>query len=297
MNNFRIALIFALGMLVFGCSGSNKKPEESMTQGHARFGVADAAFDVARLLADDFETIYNAAFIDLFRFSDRDLIDSLLSQRTEQIILDRRLEPAETLAFHNAGLHLYQYPVAYYPLYLLIPKSIDSVSALDSTQLRGALTGVVTNWKSLRGADQALHVYIPQPGDAGWTAMTDYFGQLDSIVATACPTASAMLDSAGDDPGALLIYDKPIADLLNSYKALAFQRDDRPIWPNVKSILDSVSFYPFHLTLTYVTTKDKMDVAAGYLTYCVGNAGQRRMMDALTYRPAAVPVHVVFKKQ
>jgi ABC-type sulfate transport system substrate-binding protein len=44
--------------------------------------------------------------------------------------------------------------------------------------------------------------------------------------------------------------------------------------------------------LTYATTRNKVDGAAGFLTFLMSNTGQREYMN-LGYRPAAVPVRIV----
>ncbi|MFZ5434656.1 MAG: substrate-binding domain-containing protein [Calditrichota bacterium] len=286
-----LVAILLITMVLAGCG--KKKPQESMTAGHARIGAADAVFEVAWFLSREFQAGNQAAFIDIFRDTDQNLVNSLLNKESEEVFLDRALTPAETLALDNAGLKRYSYPIAYYPVYWIVDMT-NPVSVIDSAHLRGVLTGKITNWRELGGADLPINVYLPLPGEGAMQSLVDFFGVLDSLQAAAiCSTMSAMLDSARGDDGALLLYSKPIIEL--PYKALWFQRGEEQVRPNVKTILDEVS-YPFRLDITYVTTHNKMDVAAGYLTFAVGNLGQRRIMDALKYRPASVPVRVVKMK-
>lgn len=277
-------------LFVTGCGP--RKPRESMSAGHARIGAADGVFELASFLSREFQGANPAAFIDIYRAPARQLLDSLLNDRCEEIILDRSLSRSESLSFKNAGLKLYTYPVAYYPVFLLVARD-NPVSALDSTALRRILDGSLTDWSAVGGARMPINVYLPPPGEGAWVALFEYFGAIDSVTAVACSTSQAMLDSARDDPGALLVYSKPLDEL--PYKPLHFVRDGAEISANVKTILDSAS-YPFRLDITYITTHMKMDVAAGYLTFAVSNIGQRRLMDALRYRPASVPVRVIRMK-
>jgi hypothetical protein len=288
-----VILLLLAALLAYGCGGGKgKRPQGSLTAGHVLIGAADGARDVAGLLARGFEAQYDDAFVDIYRLPSRQLVDSLLSERTVQIFLDRKPLPAETAAFAQAKLKLYTYPVAYYPVYLLVPKSNPRTS-MDSATFRDILTGKISNWKSLGGDNLPLTLYLPLPGEGAWQSLMAYYGTLDSVTAVACPTMTAMLDSAKDRPGALLVYAQPFDEAV--YRNLDFERDGNRIDANVKTILDSPA-YPFHLTLTYVTTHQTEDVAAGYLTYSTGNLGQRLLMEQLKYRPAAVPVRVVFKK-
>jgi phosphate transport system substrate-binding protein len=293
MKIFRVSLLIALASLLWAGCGP-KKPQASMTEGHAVIGVSDAVFDFGRYLANAFETTYNTAFVDLKPYPDEMLVDSLLNERTDQILLDRGLVPAETTAFHQANLKLYSYKIAYNPVFLLVPKS-NPVTRIDSAGLRGVLTGSIRNWSQLGGPDERLRLFLPIPGEGAWVSLLHYYGKLDSITAIACSTSAAMLDSARNDPGAMLAYSKPI-DSLRTYKALYFHRDDQDISPNYKTILDTVS-YPFKLDITYLTTHQKEDAAAGFLTYISGNVGQRRIGGELKYRPAAIPVRFVKQTQ
>jgi hypothetical protein len=291
----RIGILLA-GLVVISWTlaacGPVKKPENSMTSGHGKVGTSDAVRDFTRLMADRFEATYPGAFIDIFPYSNKDLIDSLLSERTEQILLDRTMSPAETLAFHKNSLNLFRYPVAYFPVFLLAPKA-DSVRSIDSASFRAVLSGRITNWKDLGGPDEDLHLYMPAPREGAWEALMGYFGPLDSVTAIICPSQAIMLDSAKTDPGALLVYSRPI-DALKSYRALKFRRGNSEYYPDAETIL-TPGGYPFRLDITYVTTHRKEDTAAGFLTFLCGNLGQRTLMEALKYRPAAVPVKIVRK--
>ncbi|HEY3294683.1 MAG TPA: substrate-binding domain-containing protein [bacterium] len=290
MKILRFSLLAGALALLFAVGCGPKKTVPGMTEGHGVVFVSDAVFDFARYLANAFETTYNNAFVDLKPYPGIMSVDSLLNERTDQILLDRGLMPAESAAFSQANLKLYTYKVAYHPVFLLVPKS-NPVAVIDSAALRGVLTGSIRNWKDLGGPDQRLHLYVPSPGEGAWVSLLNYYGKLDSITAIPCSTAATMLDTARSDPGALLAYSKPI-DSLRTHKALDFHRQDEDISPNYKTILDTLS-YPFRLDITYITTHQKEDVAAGYLTYIMGNIGQRRIGGELKYRPAAIPVRFV----
>jgi len=289
MRRITVGLIV---LSLIGCGSPSKRaPEESMTAGHATIGTSDAIFALTWKLSAAFQTNSPGAFVDMVRSGNLALVDSLLNERVEEIFLDRPLLPAETLAFRNAGLKLHTYPVAFYPVYLLVARD-NPVQNLDSVKLRRVLTGEITNWKELGGEDRALALYIQLPGEGTFESLANYFSGLDSVAAEPCSTLKAMLEQARGDAGALLAYPLPADDL--PYKRLAFEREGYYIPANVETILEPPT-YPFMLAPTYVTTHNKADVAAGYLTFAVSNTGQREAMR-LGYRPAAVPVRMVRMK-
>ncbi len=280
---FTMALLVAL---TAGCGPD--KPKTGMTAGHAIIGTSDAIFDLGWQISRDFQTGNQAAFVDIVRELNSMLVDSLLNERTEQIFLDRALTPAETLAFHNARLKLYRYDIALFPVYLLVPKT-NPVTVIDSASFRGVLTGVITNWRALGGQDESITLYLPPPGEGAWNSIMNYYGRLDSVSAMVCSTAAQMVELSKADSGALLVFAKPYQAL--PFNRLVFRRVGMDIPANAKTIAEE-PLYPFRLDVTYVTTRNKTDVAAGYLTYAMSNLGQRGIMNA-GYRPASVPVRVV----
>ncbi|RPH96353.1 hypothetical protein EHM69_01425 [candidate division KSB1 bacterium] len=271
---------------IIGCGAP--PPRSTMTSGKAVIGVSEAAYFPAWKLAVAFQATNPKASISFQSRTNRQLVDSLLNERVEEIFLDRALVKAESLAFQRAGLKLYTYPVAFYPVFLLAAEG-NPVSSLDSTKLREILTGTIRNWLALGGDDQSITPYLPLPGEGAFQTIVQYYGELDSMSVRICSTYAQMLDLAKDDEGALLVYSMPIENL--PFKRLAFGRAGYDIPANVKTIFEE-PVYPFRLDITYVTTHNKDDVAAGYLTYAVSNTGQREAMR-LGYRPAAVPVRVV----
>ena len=281
-----IVIIFMAALFVVSCGP--RRPMTTMTAGEATINASDAAFFLAWKLAGAFQDNNPKATIRIRNTDNRSMVDSLLNNRFEEIFLDRAIIPAETLAFRQAKLKLHTYTIAFYPVYLLVAQD-NVVSSLDSAELHGILTGSIDSWRDVGGEDLPLTVYSPLPGEGGFQALVNYYGKLDSANVIACSTSAAILDAGKDDPGALLIYSLPIENL--PYRRLKFERSGYEIPANVETILEEPS-YPFRIELTYVTTHNKDDVAAGYLTFCTSNTGQRLAMR-LGYRPATVPVRIV----
>ncbi len=260
---------------------------ESTTAGHAVIGVSDAAYKMAWQLSDAFRAQYPSAFVDIVREDSRVLLDSLLNGKTEQIFLDRPIARDESLVFKQTNIKLLTYPVAYYPVFLLVSRE-NPVLSLDSASFRGILTGSISNWKQLGGMNEPIRLYVPESREGAMVSVLKFYGGLDSIVAEVCSTATVMLSKAKDDDGVLLVYSQPIEEL--PYRPLRWVVAYEMVYPDVETILEG-PIYPFRLLLTYMTTRSKLDLAAGYLTFLVGNLGQRTFLEA-GYRPAAVPVKI-----
>jgi len=292
MNQFLkyLAVLSILGLMIWSCGP--RAPREGYTVGTALIGTSDAVFDLGASLAQNYQSIHSTAFVSAYRHETRALIDTLISERAEEIFIDRALTPAETLAFAQRELKLYTYRICYYPVYFMVDTVIGAAN-IDSAGLRGVLTGQITNWKELGGRNQAITPFIPLPGTGAWSTIMDYYGELDSLVAVPCSTDSRMLELSMDDPGAFLVYSHPPEELYR-YKRLRWSVGELRIPANVKRILES-PIYPFMMQFTYATTHNKGDVAAGFLTFMMATNGQRFLMER-GYRPAVAPVRVIHTK-
>lgn len=283
----KLCVIMLVLALWAGCK--SKEPEETYTKGSAHIGTSDAVLDIAAYVGYQYGEIHHTAFISFWRHPTQALIDSLLSGRVEEIIIDRALMSAESSAFATHQQKLFTYPVAYYPTYLLVSENL-TVSELDSVGLKRILEGTATNWQEFGGADIPITPYAPLPGEGAWMSLVSYFGELDSVAAVVCSTNARMMELAANDPGALLIYSKKPIDARGFKKLIWFDGEAR-VAANAKTILEEPR-WPFMTTFTYVTTHMKSDVAAGYLTFIVSNDGQKMVMKE-GYRPASVPVRVI----
>ncbi|MFH1010241.1 MAG: hypothetical protein V1784_03285, partial [bacterium] len=145
------------------------------------------------------------------------------------------------------------------------------------------------NWKEVGGPDIACHPYMPLPGEGGWEVCMNYFGLLDTVSAVICSTQADLIKKAEADPGALALLSVPVAK--TNLRKLWWRTGTIEIPPNIKTIVDEPR-YPFKIIITYITNRQKQDVAAGFLTFIVSNAGQRVVADE-GYRPATIPVRIV----
>ena len=286
-RNLCSVVVAMLSILWFaGCGPAQK--ETSPTKGSAFLYASSAAEDLGVELAERFESFYPEARVDLASLRTRAAVESLLFGTTEQILLDRPLVKAESLAAAEHSIPIFSYAVASVPLYFGVHPE-NSLHAIDSVALRNFRTGTWDNGKEAGGPDLFCHPYISLPGEGGWEACMNYFGFLDTVIAVICSTHVDLIEKAEADPGALAVVSIPIQK--TSLRKLWWRKGKIEIPPNIKTIVDKPR-YPFSLTITYITDRQKQDVAAGFLTFIVSNAGQKVVADE-GYRPATIPVRIV----
>jgi ABC-type phosphate transport system substrate-binding protein len=285
----RSLLLSALSLvLIAGCGPKQKVQESTPTSGSAFLYVSTATQDLTSQLDKTFEAFYPDARIDIAPLRTRAAVESLLFGRQQQIILDRSLTAAESVAAADHNVPIYPYPLAAVPLYFAVNEK-NTVRAIDSVALRNYLTGEWDSWKEAGGPDIACHPYMPLPGEGGWEAFMNYFGFLDTVIAVVCSTETDLITKAEADPGALAVVSVPIAK--THLTKLWWRTGSIEIPPNIKTIVDEPR-YPFKLTITYITDRQKQDVAAGFLTFIVSNSGQKVVADQ-GYRPMTIPVRIV----
>ncbi|NIO27860.1 MAG: hypothetical protein GTO29_04810 [Candidatus Latescibacteria bacterium] len=268
------------------CSSGEKA--STPTSGSAFIYTSSAVEGLASALGRTFEGYYPAARIDFSSLRTRAAVESLLFGTPQEIFLDRPLVPAESLAAAQNGIPIYEYPVATLPLYFAVHPE-NSVQAIDSVALRKFLTGAWESWSEIGGPNIPCHPYLPLPGEGGWEACMNYFGLLDTVIAVVCTTQTDLLKKAEADPGALAVLALPIKQ--TSLRKLWWRTGSIEIPPNIKTIVEEPR-YPFMLTITYITNRQKKDVAAGFLTFIVSNSGQKVVANA-GYRPATIPVRII----
>jgi len=283
-HNFIIAGLILLAFA--GCAPTEKK--STPTAGSAFIYASSAVEDLGVELAKTFEAFYPTARIDIGQLRARAAVESLLFGKQEEIFLDRPLAQAESLAAAEQRIPIYQYPVAALPLYFAVHPE-NPVRAIDSVGLRNYLTGAWESWQEVGGPDIPCHPYISLPGEGGWEVCMNYYGFLDTVIAVICSTQADLVKKAEADPGALAVLSLPIKKT-NLHK-LWWRTGTIEIPPNIRTIVEEPR-YPFKLTLTYITNRQKQDAAAGFLTFIVSNAGQKVVADE-GYRPVTIPVRIV----
>lgn len=274
-----------LFLLLSACDSSQ---QASTTSGSALIYSSSSLEKLSLALSRTFEAYYPQARIDFASLPSRAAVESLLFGTSQEILLDRTLVPAESLAAAENGIPIYQYSIASLPLYIGVHKE-NSVQAIDSTAFRRFLTGEWNNWKEINGPDLPCHPYLLPPGEGSWEVCKGYFGILDEVIAVICSTTADLIAKAQDDPCALAVVPVPIQE--TNMKKLWWRTGDIEIPPNIKTIAEEPR-YPLALNITYITNRQKMDVAAGFLTFVMSNTGQKTVADAY-YRPASIPVRII----
>jgi phosphate transport system substrate-binding protein len=281
-------ILTAVGLLTTGCVRKERHRQSTPTSGSLVAFAAPAIAPVVQIGADQFNRLYSQANINVYPLESRAIVDSMIQGRTNAAYFDRRLAPPESLAIVQSRKHIYSFLLGItVATWLVHPE--NSVSTIDSLQLRSVLSGSITSWKELGGADDPIHIYLPALGDGAWEELMAFFdGALSNVQAHNSPSDSAVLAQVQNDPLALGLISRQISPS-PQYKKLKWVNPilADPVPANIGTLQEGK--YPFKIGLYYYTIADQTDLASGFLSFLAGNQGQRLIADH-GFLPAMIPV-------
>ena len=248
---------------------------------------------VATIIArgvDDFEQKYTKARINLSRRTCREAVDSLLNNKTEQIVIDRPLTHPESLAFQQSKKQIFLFRLARSPMAFIVNQS-NPIDDLDSLQIAAILTGRFTQWSEVTGTgkDRPIHLYLPSQGEGVWELIQVLFKTPAKIVAEVTPSDSVSMRVANDPDGLGAVT----GNVPEMVKPIGIMFDGKKQRPTLRAVYEGR--YPWVLPIVYVTCKEEIDVGTSFLNYISSNEGQRILANNGVL-PAMVPLHVVDTK-
>ncbi|MCX7835228.1 MAG: substrate-binding domain-containing protein [bacterium] len=278
----KIALISVLSFLLFLISCY---PRRSPFEGAASLPIAPSVYRIMMRCIDDFEIKYPKARINGNREYCRAAVDSLLNGVTEQIVLDRPLTKAESLAFNTKKSKLYVFRIARTPMSFIVNKNNPLVD-LDSFQIAEILTGRKTNWNEIVDYEnQPIRIYLPQPGEGVWELIQVLFKTPEQIVAEIVDSDSIETRVSQDRYG----FGAIVGIASESVKPVGIRFQGAIQRPTLRAVYELR--YPWVVPITYITTKDEIDVATSFLNHISSREGQK-FLSELNTLPAMIPIIV-----
>ncbi len=285
MNWIKNNLLFIVPLLLLSACGPDRHPFE----GTAQLPCAPAVASIIARGVADFESQYPKARINISRRNTRQAIDSLISGKTDQIVIDRPLTQPESLAFKQAKKELLVFRLARSPMAFIVHPS-NKIDDLDSIQIASILTGRFDNWNQVgQGHDRPIRMYLPLQGEGVWELLQVLFKTPSKIVAFVVPSDSIAI-RVSEDPDALGAMTGVIPE---NVKPIGVMFDGKKQRPTLRAIHEGR--YPWVIPIVYITTSEKMDVGTSFLNYISSNMGQRLLANNGVL-PAMVPLKVVDSK-
>jgi phosphate transport system substrate-binding protein len=262
--------------------------EESLTSGSIVIAAEPEVVPLVRATARAFQASYPDASIRVVARSSRDAMGDVFANRADLAVVGREIEQVERQAATEARIDMEAYRWAWDGVAAVVHPS-NPVNQLSLDDLRGVLTGKITRWGELGGADRRIMPVLESPT---WS--------LTQFVARALVSADDTLAAAvlADDDSAVLVTvaRTPFAlgfvsqsSLGSGVKTLALSRATGMSYVGLDA--ESVHDHDYPLTRSYnlVTRTPGRPLSQGFVTFALSEAGQRLVRDSKRV-PASVPV-------
>ncbi|MDW8467080.1 MAG: substrate-binding domain-containing protein [Chloroherpetonaceae bacterium] len=164
----RLLHILLVGLLAWlfvqGCSGSSEDRNETTTEGTLRYAIDESLAPAMEPQRQEFTRIWQSATLIAETLQTRAAVQRLLDRKVRLIVINRDLKPDEVEAFKKLNIQLEKRPVGVDGVCFLVHPE-NPVRQLKLSQLRDILSGAVTNWSQVGGANAPIQLLITSPND------------------------------------------------------------------------------------------------------------------------------------
>src|SRR5258708_5226469 len=136
--------------------------EESLTSGSIVVAAEPEVVPLVRATARAFQASYPDASIRIVARSSRDAMGDVFANRADLAVVGREIEQVERQAATEARIDMEAYRWAWDGVAAVVHPS-NPVNQLSLDDLRGVLTGKITRWNDLGGADRRIVPVLESP--------------------------------------------------------------------------------------------------------------------------------------
>lgn len=192
-------------------------------------------------------------------------LSALKEGKADVAIIARALKPAESEFIAT--------PIAYDAVVLVISPD-NKVDNLTKAQAAGLLSGKVTNWKDVGGADVPVHLFVRGEGKTATKIVEDYLGLSGKFPASAklVEKEKEVLSALKADAGGLGFVS--LAGLNNKDNTSGAKRLSLDgVAPDAASVTSQK--YPLLRPLNAITVGAPTGPAKGFIDFCRSGGGQK----------------------
>lgn len=289
-------LVFVSALLALpGCTPRSSTPvgvEDTQTSGRIRVVAGPELVALMRRETQMFTTTYPQARFEVSEAPSPRAVAALFAADADLVALPRELALEERAAARQGGLELEGYLVGRSALVAVVHEA-NPVQNVSSFELGAMLTGGLTRWSRIGGAELRIMPVLPELGSE--TALAVAHQLLDSATISV-PTRvvasdSSVLDEVRRDRAAIGFVDAAVLPR-PGVRALRVAALDGLTYvrPDAESIHDGR--YPLTRPLHLYMRTAGPKLAGGLITFVTSHDGQRLLHEA-GFVPTAIPVRFV----
>jgi phosphate transport system substrate-binding protein len=267
------------------CDQTPRDPrvDDSPTFGHVAV-LADEAF---KPLLEDQQLVFNSTYpdahVDIHYLPEAELAKAMLADSVRCVFAAFKPGGEQEAYFRTRSLSVHQEPIATDAIAVLVSPQ-NPVTHLTTDQLRGMLTGTITQWP---GTTTPVTVLFDRPGSGVPRTLVDSLlgGQATlSGKVFALNGAQELVERVGADPGAIgFLSFTPISDLddpaCRALRApvrilpIAASDTARAFPPDQGTLKDGS--YPLRRKVNMMVTEGRSGLGTGFASFVAGHKGQR----------------------
>ena len=166
--------------------------------------AAPSAASLATQVADSYTAQHSYVQMKESEDAASEALAAVVAGQADLAIIERPLQPAETLNPVTGQRQLWSWPIARAGIAIIVHSS-NPIASLTMKQLQGAFTGSEADWQALGGAPGPVQLVIREPGSAAGDAFEQGVlqGQRGAGTAIVMPNDQAVADYVSRNPGAI----------------------------------------------------------------------------------------------
>lgn len=302
------SLFILLALLACGCRFFKGDPyRNTPVSGAARIAVDETLRPVVEAEIGVFNAVYGYAEIRVDYLPGNEALRLLLEDSVQLAVVSRRLSPEEISLVNRRKLYPKELRVASDAIALIThPSCRDSI--LSMKQLRGILTGEITNWNQLDPASPSQPIKIlfdhEKSGIVSFLADSVCRGSFSTANAAAMACSREVIEYSAAHPGVIGFIgsswisnrnDSLHASFHKRIRVMALSRSDAPTPENSYQPFQAYLLenrYPLTRSVYMINTEPRSGLCTGLVSFVASDKGQRIILKS-GILPAAGPARQV----
>ncbi|MBS1488574.1 MAG: substrate-binding domain-containing protein [Bacteroidetes bacterium] len=299
----KIAIVFALSLLLYACAERDKKGKilDTPTSGTIKIAVDESLKPLIQAEVEGFEGIYPLAHFQVAYTSEQQAISDLLKDSVRLAIVTRKLSPSEKQPLEALKIIPTEVTMAREGISLITNKE-NPDSLLTWKQIEDMFSGSIKTWKQLSPTSTLgdLQIVFDHPQSGIIRYLTDTL-KLDKLPSTCYAVSSneAVVNHVAKTKNAIGLiglswisdnHDPKANSFLSTIKVVSIQADEDYLKPYKAYIF--MKKYPLSRDVIIISREARSGLGSGFIAYAVSDKGQLLVLKSGLV-PAKAPVRLV----
>jgi phosphate transport system substrate-binding protein len=270
------------------------KTLDTPTTGELTVYIEEGYKPVIESCIDVFDSIYRLAKIKAYYTSEGEAMKALIDDSVQVAVVSRKLRSDEAAYFQSRGFMPAVTPIAYDAIAFLVNQNnADSVLTID--QIKGILSGALTEWKQINPAAARLGPIrlvfdSPQSGTLRYVIDSVLTGQPLATGATALQSNEEVIDYVRKQKNAIGIIsanwisdtdDKGVQAFRNSLRIVDVAKAPGEKAYGPYQVYLANGNYPFKRTVYIINAQARKGLGLGFASFLAGDAQRIFLKDGL----------------